>query len=199
MKALMMKQYGDIDACLQLMTQPMPVVADHEVLIKVYAASINPIDNKVLRGDFKALKKLQLPCGIGRDVSGVIEAVGADVDHFAVGDEVFSRVGEDYVGTLSEYVVVDAEQVANKSKRLSHSEAASIPLVGLTSYQALIDIAKLQAGEKVLIHAGSGGIGSMAIQLAKQQGAYVATTTSSANVSMVEQLGADLVIDYIKD
>lgn len=198
MKAVIMTQYGDIDSSLQLTEVEVPPVDMDELLVKVKAASINPIDFKVLRGDLKAVKKLNLPTGIGRDVSGVVEAVGANVSAFKVGDEVFSRVGEEHVGTLAEYVTIDQHDAAIKPVNLTHVEAASIPLVGLTSLQALFDVAKLKAGEKVLIHAGSGGIGSLAIQLARQQGAYVATTTSTKNVELVKRLGADVVIDYRK-
>ncbi|MBF4410543.1 NADP-dependent oxidoreductase, partial [Vibrio anguillarum] len=196
MKALMMTQYGDVNTSLAFQTVAKPQISNNQVLIKTHAASINPIDYKVLRGDMKAFSKLTFPAGIGRDVSGVVAEIGANVKGLAIGDEVFSRVAEPYAGTLAEYAVSDADHIVKKPNNLSHEEAASIPLVGLTAYQALIDIAKLQSGEKVLIHAGSGGLGTVAIQLAKSLGAFVATTTSTANVDLVKRIGADQVIDY---
>jgi NADPH:quinone reductase-like Zn-dependent oxidoreductase len=133
---------------------------------------------------------------MGFDVSGVVAAVGADVKRFKVGDAVFSRVDSNAMGTFAEFVSVDEQFVAEKPANLSHQEAAALPLVALTSWQALFDRARLKAGQKVLIHAGAGGIGSIAIQLAKAFGLEVATTTSTANVDMVRGLGADVVIDY---
>lgn len=198
MQALMMTRYGDVNTSLEFQSRPVPTPGPTEVLIEVRAASINPIDYKVLRGDYKAFKKLRFPAPMGRDVSGTITAVGSEVRRFQVGDEVFSRVGEDHVGTLAEYVTADESHIARKPDNLSHEEAASLPLVGLTTYQALIDIANLQPGDKILIHAGSGGIGTLAIQLAKLEGAFVATTTSTKNVAMVRELGADVVIDYTR-
>lgn len=196
MRALMMTQYGDVTTSLEFQSREVPTPGPTEVLIEVRAASVNPIDYKVLRGDFKVLQKLQFPAPIGRDVSGTITAVGSEVRRFKIGDEVFSRVSEDHVGTLAEYVTADEAHIAHKPDNLSHEEAASLPLVSLTSYQALVDIANLKPGDKILIHAGSGGIGSQAIQLAKLKGAFVATTTSTKNVAMVRGLGADVVIDY---
>ncbi|WP_444941816.1 NADP-dependent oxidoreductase [Microbulbifer sp. ZKSA004] len=199
MKALKMTRYGDIDSSLEFQSAEVPTPKAGEVLLRVHAASVNPVDNMMLRGELKSVRKEVFPVGIGRDVSGEVVAVGNDVAGYSVGDLVFSRVGEDHVGTIAEYLTVSVSHLAAKPKNLSHSEAAGIPLVGLTSYQSLIKVAGLKSGEKVLIHAGSGGVGSMAIQLAKSVGAYVVTTTSSANVEWVKALGADLVIDYKKD
>ncbi|WP_444957650.1 NADP-dependent oxidoreductase [Microbulbifer sp. ZKSA002] len=199
MKALKMTRYGDIDSSLEFQSAEVPTPKSGEVLLRVHAASVNPVDNMMLRGELKSVRKEVFPVGIGRDVSGEVVAVGNDVAGYSVGDLVFSRVGEDHVGTIAEYLTVSASHLAAKPENLSHSEAAGIPLVGLTSYQSLIKVAGLKSGEKVLIHAGSGGVGSMAIQLAKSVGAYVVTTTSSANVEWVKALGADLVIDYKKD
>ncbi|WP_299006505.1 NADP-dependent oxidoreductase [uncultured Shewanella sp.] len=198
MKALRMTQYGDIETSLAFQEMAIPQPADNEILVKVHAASINPIDSKILRGDFKALKKIEFPAGIGRDVSGEVIGVGIKVTEYQIGDDIFARVSEEHVGTLAEFMLIDAAHVAKKPQNLSYQEAASIPLVGLTSYQAMLQIGMLKQGEKVLIHAGSGGIGSMAIQLAKSVGAYVITTTSTANVPWVKALGADRVIDYKK-
>ncbi|WP_421855021.1 NADP-dependent oxidoreductase [Marinomonas sp.] len=198
MKALVMTKYGDVNNSLAFQEIAKPQINADQVLIKVHAASINPVDYRILRGDAKALMKLNFPAGIGRDVSGVVEAVGDNVTTFAVGDEIFSRVDEPLAGTLAEYVISNAIDSVKKPANLSHEEAASIPLVGITAYQSLIEVAKLKAGEKVLIHAGSGGVGTLAIQLAKSIGAFVATTTSTANVKLVTKLGADQVIDYKK-
>ncbi|WP_020413205.1 NADP-dependent oxidoreductase [Microbulbifer sp. SSSA007] len=199
MKALKITRYGDINTSLAFGEAVLPTPGTGEVLIRIHAASINPIDLMVMRGDMKAVKKLDLPVGIGRDLSGVVVSVGGGVTAYQPGDEVFARVGEDHVGTLSHFLSVDASHLARKPKNLTHEEAASIPLVSLTSYQALIQVAGLKKGERVLIHAGSGGIGSVAVQLAKAYGAYVITTTSSANVEWVRELGADQVIDYKKE
>ncbi|WP_299582841.1 NADP-dependent oxidoreductase [uncultured Microbulbifer sp.] len=199
MKALQITQYGDIDSSLAFQEVDVLEPGAGEVLIKIHAAAINPVDLMVMRGDLKAVKKLNLPVGIGRDLSGEVVSVGSGVSEYQTGDAVFARVGEDHVGTVAQSLVVDASHLAKKPENLSHEESASVPLVGLTSYQALIQVAGLKKGEKVLIHAGSGGIGSVAIQLAKAYGAYVITTTSSDNVEWVRKLGADQVIDYKKE
>jgi NADPH:quinone reductase-like Zn-dependent oxidoreductase len=198
MKSLMMTKYGDVIISLEVQEVSLPTVGANQILIKTHSASFNPIDYKILRGDFKAMGKIQFPRGIGRDVSGVIKEVGEKVKQLKVGNKVYSRIDDNFVGTMAEYVISNASDVALIPSNLNHEEAASIPLVGLTSYQALIDIAKLTAGENILIHAGSGGIGTIAIQLAKHLGAKVTTTTSTKNVGLVKDLGADKVIDYAK-
>jgi len=142
--------------------------------------------------------KIQFPKGIGRDVSGVVEKIGKNVKNFKAGDKVYSRIDEAFVGTMAEYVISNDNDVAFIPSNLSFDESASIPLAGLTSYQALVDVAKLSSGENILIHAGSGGVGTIAIQLAKHLGANVTTTTSTKNVKLVKDLGADKVIDYTK-
>jgi NADPH:quinone reductase-like Zn-dependent oxidoreductase len=194
----MMTKYGDVNISLEVQEVSLPTVGANQILIKTHSASFNPIDYKILRGDFKAMGKIQFPRGIGRDVSGVIKEVGEKVKQLKVGNKVYSRIDDNFVGTMAEYVISNASDVALIPSNLNHEEAASIPLVGLTSYQALIDIAKLSAGENILIHAGSGGIGTIAIQLAKHLGAKVTTTTSTKNVGLVKDLGADKVIDYTK-
>jgi len=193
-----MTKYGDVNISLEVQEVSLPTVGANQILIKTHSASFNPIDYKILRGDFKAMGKIQFPRGIGRDVSGVIKEVGEKVKQLKVGNKVYSRIDDNFVGTMAEYVISNASDVALIPSNLNHEEAASIPLVGLTSYQALIDIAKLSAGENILIHAGSGGIGTIAIQLAKHLGAKVTTTTSTKNVGLVKDLGADKVIDYTK-
>ncbi|AWF81479.1 NADPH:quinone reductase [Microbulbifer sp. A4B17] len=199
MKALKMTRYGDINSSLEFQSAEIPIAKASEVLVRMHAASVNPVDNMMLRGELKSVRREVFPVGVGRDVSGEIVAVGKNVKGYSPGDMVFARVGEEHVGTIAEYLTVDVAHLAPKPENLSHSESAGIPLVGLTSFQSLIKIADLKPGEKVLIHAGSGGVGSMAIQLAKSIGAYVVTTTSSANVDWVKALGADLVIDYKKE
>ena len=198
MKSLMMTKYGEVNTSLEVQDVPLPTINSNQILIKTFSASFNPLDYKILRGDFKAMRKIQFPRGIGRDVSGLIEEVGEDVKKLQVGDQVYSRIDESFVGTMAEYVISNAADVALMPSNLNYIEAASIPLVGLTSYQALIDVARLSEGENVLIHAGSGGVGTFAIQLAKSLGANVTTTTSTKNIDLVKNLGADSVIDYTK-
>jgi NADPH:quinone reductase-like Zn-dependent oxidoreductase len=198
MKSLMMTKYGDASSSLKEQEVPIPTFGKNQILIKTHSASFNPIDYKILRGDFKAMGKIQFPKGIGRDVSGVVEKIGKNVKNFKAGDKVYSRIDESFVGTMAEYVISNDKDVAFIPSNLSFDESASIPLAGLTSYQALVDVAKLSSGENILIHAGSGGVGTIAIQLAKHLGANVTTTTSAKNVNWVKDLGADKVIDYTK-
>ena len=198
MKSLMIIKYGSLESSLEIQDVPIPTLKKDQILIKAQAASFNPLDYKIVRGDFKAFRKIQFPVGIGRDVSGVVEKIGDKVKNFKIGDKVLSRIGETLVGTMSEYVVSHKDEASIMPKNLSFEEAAGIPLAGLTAYQSLIDIAKLSSGEMILIHAGSGGVGSIAIQLAKHLGATVTVTTSSKNMAMVEKLGADNIIDYTK-
>ena len=199
MKSLMITKYGDINSSLEEQEIAKPVLEENQILIKAYSSSFNPIDFKIVRGDFKAMGKVTFPIGTGRDVSGIIEEIGKNIKKFKKGDKVYSRVNESHVGTMAEYVVSNVKDTALIPSNLSFDESASIPLVGLTTYQALEDIAKLSKGEKILIHAGSGGIGTFAIQLAKHLGAHVTTTTSTKNISFVKGLGADKVIDYTSE
>ena len=198
MKSLMMTKYGDAGTSLKVQEVSIPNFGKNQILIKTHSASFNPIDYKILRGDFKAMGKIQFPKGIGRDVSGIVEKVGKNVKNFKAGDKVYSRIAEDFVGTMAEYVISNDNDAALIPSNLSFDESASIPLAGLTSYQALIDVAKLSSGENILIHRGSGGVGTIAIQLAKHLGANVTSTTSTKNVKLVKDLGADKVIDYTK-
>jgi len=195
MKALEIKGYGDIESNLGFNNIEKPVVSDDQVLIEVYAASVNPIDYKIIEGAMKKVRKLTFPSLIGFDVSGIIVEKGKNVNHLNVGDEVYSRVPSDSPGTFSEFIAVNANVVSLKPSNLDFVNASSLPLVGLTTIQSF-DRANLKSGDKVLIHAGSGGIGTFAIQYAKSKGAYVYTTTSTKNVSWVKELGADRVIDY---
>ena len=199
MISLMIKKYGDLEQSLEFQEIPVPVIQPNQLLIRTQAASFNPLDYKIVRGDFKAVRKIQFPQGIGRDVSGIVEKIGESVKGFKVGDKVFSRIDENLVGTMAEYVVSNEKDVALMPSNLSFNEAASIPLAGLTAYQSLVDVAQLSSQENVLIYAGSGGVGTIAIQLAKHLGAYVTATTSTKNVDMVKKLGTDEVIDYTKE
>src|SRR5687768_9523927 len=177
---------------------PEPEVRDHDVLVAIHAASLNPLDAKIRDGEFKLILPYRLPLILGNDVAGVVVRVGSKVRGFKAGDEVYARPSQDRIGTFAEFIAMNEADVALKPKNLTMEEAAAIPLVGLTAWQVLIERAQLRNGQKVLIHAGSGGFGTFAIQLAKHLGATVATTTSTANVDLVRSLGADVIIDYKK-
>ena len=194
----MITKYGSLNTSLKFQNMPIPKLEEDQILIKGQAASFNPLDYKIVRGDFKFVRKIKFPVGIGRDVSGIVEQVGNKVKKIKIGDKVFSRIGENLIGTMSEYVVSHKDEVAVMPENLSFEEAAGIPLAGLTAYQSLIDIVKLSSGENILIHAGSGGVGTIAVQLAKHLGANVTTTTSTGNVTMLKEIGANNVIDYTK-
>ena len=197
MKAIAIDRYGD-NSQVKLRELPDPVPGAGDLLVEVHAASINPVDFKIRDGKLKAIVPLKFPLVLGSDLSGVVRAVGAQVTGFKPGDEVFARVEKDRLGTYAELAALSASTAALKPKNLTHVEAASLPLVGLTAWQALVELIHLQAGQKVLIHAGAGGVGSFAIQLAKHLGATVATTASARNQVLCSQLGADVVIDYNK-
>ncbi|MGP3963481.1 NADP-dependent oxidoreductase [Nonomuraea sp. 3N208] len=175
---------------------PEPELGDGDVLVRVRAAGVNPLDSKIRDGEFKLILRYRPPFVLGHDVAGVVTRVGSAVRRFKAGDEVYARPGKDRIGTFAELVAIDQDDIALKPTSLSMLEAAAVPLVGLTAWQALVERANVRAGQKVLIHAGSGGVGTMAIQLAKYLGATVATTTSTANVDWVKSLGADVVVDY---
>jgi NADPH:quinone reductase-like Zn-dependent oxidoreductase len=173
-----------------------PVVGDRDVLIEVHAAALNPLDSKIRDGAFKRLLPYKPSFVLGHDVAGRILAVGSSVRGFAVGDAVYARPRDGRIGTLAERIAVPAEDIAHAPTNVSLAEAASLPLVALTAWQALVDVGRVGAGSRVLIHAGAGGVGTIAIQLAKHFGATVATTASSAGEALVRSLGADIVIDY---
>jgi NADPH:quinone reductase-like Zn-dependent oxidoreductase len=197
MKAYLLDRYKQ-DA-LRLGDIPTPEVGDDDVLIEVHAAGLNLLDSKIRSGEFKAILPYKLPIALGHDVAGVVVRVGGKVRDFKPGDAVYSRVPDGRIGTLAEFIAVKAADVAPKPSNLTMAEAASIPLVGLTAWQSLVERAGIKKGKKVLIHAGSGGVGTFAIQLARHLGATVATTASAANKDLVTRLGADVVIDYRKD
>lgn len=194
MKAAQIQHFGQQQ--LEIADVPIPTIRDHDVLVKVAAASINPIDLKTRDGKLKMLLKYSMPLRLGSDFSGTVVQTGTLVKDFKVGDEVYGRVQKNRIGTFADYLAVDQGDIALKPANLSLVESAALPLVSLTSYQALIDLMHVKPGDKVLIQAGSGGIGTVAIQLAKSLGAFVATTTSAKNTGLVRQLGADQVIDY---
>ncbi|TFF14461.1 NADP-dependent oxidoreductase [Pseudomonas sp. BCA14] len=194
MKAFVIDRYGK--SAGRLGEAPAPIVGAHDVLIEVHASSVNVLDAKIRKGDFKLILPYSLPLVLGNDLAGVVVEVGAHVQRFKPGDEVYARPPEARIGTFAELIAVNENAIALKPANLDMAHAASIPLVALTAWQVLVETARLQRGQKVLIHAGSGGVGSLAIQLAKHLGAFVAATTSTANVEWVKALGADLVIDY---
>ena len=198
MKAFVLDRYGKARA-LRLAEMPTPELREDEVLVQVHAAAVNLLDTKIRDGEFKLILPYRLPLILGHDVAGVVVKVGSRVRQFKLGDEVYARPDDFRIGTFAEYIAIKEDSLAIKPKSLSMEEAAAIPLVGLTAWQALIEKADLKKGQKVFIQAGSGGVGTFAIQLAKHVGATVATTTGSANIDWVKSLGADVVIDYSKD
>ena len=195
MKAFVLDRYGKKRA-LRLADMPSPELRDDEVLVQVHAAGVNLLDSKIRDGEFKLILPYGFPLVLGHDVAGVVVKVGPRVRQFKLGDEVYARTDDFRIGTFAEFVPVKEASLALKPKGLTMVEAASIPLVALTAWQALVEKAKLKKGQKVFIQAGSGGVGTFAIQLAKHLGATVATTTSTGNVALVKSLGADVVIDY---
>jgi alcohol dehydrogenase len=198
MKAFILDRYGSNDG-VRAGEMPDPEMRDDDVLVQIHAASVNPVDLKIRDGKLKLILPYRLPFVLGNDLAGIVVRIGSGVRRFKPGDEIYARPDKDRIGAFAEFISIREDAVANKPKQLTMEEAASIPLVGLTAWQALIERANLQRGQKVLIHAGSGGVGTFAIQLAKHVGAIVATTTSTANLEWVKCLGADVVIDYKRD
>ena len=193
MKAYLVKKYK---SPMKAGEAAEPIVGDRDVLVDIHAAGVNLLDAKIRDGEFKVFLPYKAPFVLGHDLAGVVTRVGPAVTRFAVGDEVYARPRDGRVGTFALRIAVHEDDLATKPASLSMAEAASVPLVALTAWQALVERAHLQPGQKVLIHAGSGGVGSYAIQLAKHLGATVATTTGSSNAEWVRDLGADTVIDY---
>jgi len=198
MEAFVLERYGR-SADLQLRQVSEPEVGPHDVLVQVHAASVNPLDTKIKAGLLRLVLPYRLPFVLGHDVAGTVVRVGSTVQSFAPGDEVFARPADGRIGTFAELVAVPEADLAMKPSALTMEESAALPLVALTAWQALVEKANVQPGQKVLVHAGSGGVGTIAIQLAKHLGAHVATTTSAVNVDWVKALGADVVIDYRRD
>jgi len=195
MKAVVIETYGDIDV-LQLKDMPVPELGDRDLLIEVHAASVNPVDWKVREGYLKELILHKFPLILGWDVAGVVKERGISAGRFKIGDRVFSRTDIARNGTYAEYVAVDEELVAMMPDNLSFEEAAAVPLACQTAWQALVETARVKQGDRVLVHAASGGVGTFAVQIAKNRGAYIAATCGAANARLVKSLGADEVIDY---
>jgi len=195
MKAMIIEKYGK-NVPLVMAERPLPNIGEHDVLVEIHAASLNPIDYKIKEGKMKFLLNYKFPLILGNDFSGVVVKVGDRVNTFKPGDEVYGRPRKNRIGTLAEFIAVHEEDIGLKPHNLTFEEAASIPLIGLTTYQAFVDLLNLRKGHKILIHAGSGGVGTFAIQLAKLMGAYVATTASEKGYELVKSLGADLIINY---
>jgi NADPH:quinone reductase-like Zn-dependent oxidoreductase len=195
MKAFVVDKYKKKGA-LRLANVPEPEVQDTDVLVRVHATAVNLLDSKLRDGEFKLILPYRPPFILGHDVAGTVVRTGSRASRFKVGDEVYARPRDHRVGTFAEFIAINEADVALKPKNLSMTEAASIPLVGLTAWQTLVEVGKVKPGQKVFIQAGSGGVGTFAIQLAKHLGATVATTTSAKNAELVKSLGADVVIDY---
>ena len=195
MKAFIVKTYKK-NGPLRLADMPEPEVGVNDVLVRIEATAVNLLDSKVRDGEFKLILPYRLPFILGHDLAGTVLRVGANVRRFKAGDAVFARPRDHRIGTFAEFIAVDQDDVAIKPASLTMAEAASIPLVALTAWQALVAVGQVKPGQKVFIQVGSGGVGTIAIQLAKHLGATVATTTSAANADLVRSLGADVVIDY---
>ncbi|WP_339451718.1 NADP-dependent oxidoreductase [Pseudomonas sp. JAI120] len=194
MKAFLIDRYGKNQGRLAEVPDPEPGI--HDVLIKVHASSVNLLDSKISKGEFKLILPYPFPLIMGNDVAGVVVRVGSGVRSFKPGDEVYARPPDARIGGFAELIAIEESALALKPKNTSMEQAAALPLVALTAWQVLVETARLKKGQKVFIQAGSGGVGSIAIQLAKHLGAFVATTTSTPNVEWVKALGADVVIDY---
>ncbi|MBB6411433.1 NADP-dependent oxidoreductase [Mesorhizobium sangaii] len=198
MKAFVVDKYNK-KGILRLAEMPEPELGDNDVLVEIHAAGVNLLDSKIKTGEFKPILPYRPPFILGHDVAGKVIRVGSKVRKFKSGDEVYARPRDGRIGTFAEFIAIDEADVALKPKNLSMEEAASIPLVGLTAWQTLIERAGLKKGQKVFIQAGSGGVGTFAIQLAKHLGATIATTAGAASADLVRDLGADVVVDYRKD
>ncbi|MEV3901106.1 NADP-dependent oxidoreductase [Mycobacterium sp. NPDC050551] len=196
MKAFVVTRYGPDG--LRPGEVPHPPVGPRDVLVKVSAAGINPLDKMVRNGEFKQLLRYKKPFVLGHDLAGSVVDVGADVRGYAVGDEVYARPRDMRIGGFAEYISIDQDDVAHKPASLSLHEAAAVPLVALAAWQILVDTARIRPGQKVLVHAGAGGLGSTVIQLARHLGAHVATTAGPKNEELVRELGADVVVDYTR-
>lgn len=196
MKAFIVEKYGKNG--LRAAHVPEPTIGPRDVLVRVSAASINPLDKMVRNGEFKLLLKYKTPFVLGHDVAGVVTRVGAEVRDYKVGDEIYARPRDLRIGAFAEYIAIDQDDLALKPNSLTMEEAASVPLVALAAWQSLVELAQVKPGQKVLVHAGAGGLGSTVVQLAKHLGVYVATTTHGNDEEQVRGLGADEVIDYTK-
>ncbi|MDX3388168.1 NADP-dependent oxidoreductase [Streptomyces niveiscabiei] len=197
MKAFVVEKYGP--GGTRAAQVPEPAVRDRDVLVRVRAAGVNPLDKMVRNGEFKHLLKYRRPFVLGHDVAGVVVRVGPAVRGFKAGDEVYARPRDLRIGGFAEFIAIDEDDVAPKPASLTAQEAAAVPLVALTAWQILVERAHVKPGQKVLVHAGAGGLGSTVIQLAKHLGATVATTAGPDSEKLVRSLGADIVVDYTKE
>src|SRR5207253_5167598 len=197
MKAIVVHEYGGPEV-LKYENVPRPEPKDDQILVRVIAAGVNPVDGMIRSGMFAKYEKAAFPMIPGSDIAGVVEKAGGKITKFKVGDPVYAYVSLTNGGGYAEYTVAAQAEAAPKPKSLTYGEAAAVPVVALTAWQALIDTAKFRAGQTVLIHGGSGGVGSFAIQIAKAHGAKVIATASTANQELLKQLGADVAIDYTK-
>lgn len=195
MKAFIISKYSKTER-LQLTEVPFPEVNDNDILVEVHAAGVNLLDSKIKTGEFKLILPYKLPLILGHDLAGIITKAGKNVKNFKVGDEIYARASDHHIGTFAQFIAINEKDAALKPKNLSMEEAASIPLVALTAWQVLVERAKIKAGQKVFIQAGSGGVGTIAIQLAKHLGAVVATTASAKSFDLLNKLRADFIIDY---
>ncbi len=195
MKAFIIKKYNKEEG-MQLADVPVPMVNDHDVLVEIHAAGLNLLDSKVKSGEFKLILPYKFPLIMGHDVAGVVTQVGKGVTKFKVGDEVYSRPADGRIGAFADYIAINEKDVALKPRNISMEEAASLPLVALTAWQALLEHLHVKKGQKIFIQAGSGGVGTIAIQLAKHWGATVATTAGAGSFALLKDLGADVLIDY---
>ncbi|SMC62880.1 NADP-dependent oxidoreductase [Pedobacter nyackensis] len=198
MKAFIVQKY-DKKGVLKLTDISVPIIKEDEVLVEIHAAGLNLLDAKIKSGEFKLILPYKLPLILGHDVAGIITQVGTKVIQFKVGDEIYSRVADFNIGTFAEYIAIKEDDVAFKPNNITMEEAASVPLVALTAWQSLVEKANLKKGQKIFIQAGSGGVGTIAIQLAKHLGATVASTASEKSFEMLKELGADVLIDYKKE
>jgi len=194
MKAFLINKYTKEG--LQLADVSIPKIKDNEVLVEIHASGLNLLDSKIKTGEFKLILPYKMPLILGHDLAGIVKEVGKNVKKYKVGDEVYSRPADFHIGTFAEYIAVREDDLAFKPKNLSMEEASSVPLVALTVWQALVEIGQVKKGQKVFIQAGSGGVGTIAIQLAKHLGATVATTASTKSFDFLKELGADVLIDY---
>jgi len=195
MKAIVVHEYGGLDV-LKYEDTPRPEPKENQVLVKVIAAGVNPVDGLIRSGKFAKFFGTTLPLVPGYDIAGIVEKTGANIETLKKGDAVYAYIGLEEGGGYAEYAVVTEKEAAPKPKAASFVEAAAVPVVALTAWQALFDTAKLSAGQSVLVHGGSGGVGSFAIQFAKLRGAKVFATASTHNQDFLKQLGADTAIDY---
>lgn len=194
MQAIRIYNFGGPDVMqFESIAEPIPV--PNEIIIKVFAASVNPVDAKMREGKYPAVTKTELPYVLGRDVSGEVAAIGEEVSAFLIGDQVFAFLSPEH-GGYEEFVVAETNEVSRKPKSLDHIAAAAVPLAGITAWQGLFDHGRLKEGQRVLIHGGAGGVGHFAVQFAKAKGAFVATTVSTVDKNFARQLGADQVVDY---